>query len=204
MYICFENKIKMKYTLLKQVLNHLENFHEESDSERIEDFVLWLNQQIFNTPKNADSSQHDELMIAFKTMHFSKELKRQAKGILSESALYSIDEYSFLLHLNHAPSFRKMEIIEMHNLEAPTGVEVIKRLIKNGYVNEFADPNDKRAKRISINESGTEVLAHLEPKMNAMFTEVVSDLNLDQQVQFSGMLDILLKSYSTDDLEDLS
>jgi DNA-binding MarR family transcriptional regulator len=86
-------------------------------------------------------------------MYLNKALKKQTKSVLSESNVSSIDEYSFLLHLDFQESFRKMEIVELHNLEAPTGIEIIKRLIKNKFVEEFPDEEDRRAKRIKITKS---------------------------------------------------
>lgn len=56
--------------------------------------------------------------------------------------------HSFLLHLKQVESFRKMEIIEMHNLEAPTGIEVIKRPFAKGLIEEFNDQEGKSAKRV--------------------------------------------------------
>ena len=137
-------------------------------------------------------NSHDNLLIAFRVMYLNKELKKQAKSILSKSGVSSIDEYSFLLHLDYQTSFRKMEIIELHNLEAPTGIEIIKRLLKNHLIEEFADEEDRRAKRIQITKKGNIELQSIRPKITEIFTKFTSKLELDEKIQIAGILDKLI------------
>lgn len=184
----------MSYALLKELISYAEAFQAENPSNRIEDFTIWLNNKLFASSKDEDSpSAHDELLIAFKLMHLNKALKKQTKIVLSASNVSSIDEYSFLLHLNHQESFRKMEIVEMHNLEAPTGIEIIKRLIKNKFVEEFPDEEDKRAKRIKITSSGMKELSLIQPKIDLIFTQFVAPLNLNEKINISGVFDKLIR-----------
>lgn len=183
----------MKYTLLKELINYAEEYQEGNPSNKIEDFTIWLNNKLFTSKNNGSHSTHDELLIAFKLMHLNKELKKQTKSVLSESNVSSIDEYSFLLHLEFQESFRKMELVEMHNLEAPTGIEIIKRLIKNKFVEEFPDKEDKRAKRIKITKSGIKELSLIKPKIDLIFTRFTEPLNLNEKVKISGILDKLTR-----------
>lgn len=182
----------MEYKLLKELISYVEEYQIKHPSNKVEDFTIWLNNKLFTSKNNGGHSTHDELLIAFKLMHLNKALKKQTKSVLSDSNVSSIDEYSFLLHLNHQESFRKMEIVEMHNLEAPTGIEIIKRLIKNKFVEEFPDEDDKRAKRIKITKSGVKELSLIEPKINLIFTKFTEPLNLNEKVKISGVLDKLI------------
>ncbi|MCB0762990.1 MAG: MarR family transcriptional regulator [Flavobacteriales bacterium] len=181
----------MDFTLLKVVLVYVEEYQKSHSSGKIEEFTVWLNNKLFASAA-ANHSSHDELLIAFKVMLLSKALKKQTKGVLYSSKVSSIDEYSFLLHLEYQDSFRKMEIVELHNLEAPTGIEVIKRLIKNKLVEEFPDEEDKRAKRIRITESGINELNVIRPQIDAIFSRFTQPLPLNEKVQLSGLLDKLI------------
>jgi DNA-binding MarR family transcriptional regulator len=181
----------MDYTLLKELIKHVEEFQKESPSGEIGDFVVWLNNRLFSPSGKNQHTAHDELLISFKLMYLNKELKKQTKSVLAGSKVSSIDEYSFLLHLDHQESFRKMEIIELHNLEPPTGIEIIKRLLKNELVAEFADPEDKRAKRITITQKGVHEIKVIKPQIDRIFTTFTEPLNLDEKIQMSGMLDKL-------------
>lgn len=183
----------MDYTLIKELIAYTEEYQKTHSSDKIEDFTIWLNNELFANRNSTAHSTHDELLIAFKLMYLNKTLKKQAKTVLSESSISSIDEYSFLLHLGFQDSFRKMEIVELHNLEAPTGIEIIKRLIKNKFVEEFPDEDDRRAKRIKITESGFRELSGLKPKIDLIFSKFTEPLNLNEKVQISGILDRLIE-----------
>lgn len=183
--------IPMKYTLLKELIKYAEEYQEENISHKIEDFTIWLNNRLFTSPNHGSHSKHDELLIAFKVLHLNKALKKQTKAVLSESNVSSIDEYSFLLHLDYQHSFRKMELVELHNLEAPTGIEIIKRLIKNTFVEEFPDEEDKRAKRVRITKHGKKELGIIKPKIDLIFTRFTESLNLNEKIIVSGILDKL-------------
>jgi MarR family transcriptional regulator, lower aerobic nicotinate degradation pathway regulator len=185
----------MNYSLLKELVEFVEEFQSENSSNKMEDFTIWLNNRLFTAKTKDGHSNHDELVIAFKIMLLNKELKKQTKSVLSKSKVSSIDEYSFLLHLNYQDSFRKMEIVEMHNLEPPTGIEIIKRLLKNGLIEEFADSEDKRAKRIKITKKGNKELLTIKPKIDSIFTEFTEPLDLNEKIQISGILNKLIRYY---------
>lgn len=185
--------MKMNYSLLKDLIKYVEVYQAEHPSQKVEDFTVWLNNQLFSGSKSHETGTHDELLIAFKVMHLNKELKRQTKNILSEFNVSSIDEYSFLLHLHYQESFRKMELVELHNLEAPTGIEIIKRLLKSAFIEEFPDPNDGRAKRIKITKKGTEELMQMKPKIDWAFTTFTDSLSLSEKIEVSAILDKLMK-----------
>jgi len=182
----------MTYTLLKELIRYIEVYQEGNASVKIEDFTIWLNNKLFTSKNNGSHSTHDELLIAFKLMHLNKALKRQTKSVLLESNVSSIDEYSFLLHLDHQESFRKMELVELHNLEAPTGIEIIKRLIKHKFVEVFPDEEDRRAKRIKITKNGIRELKSIKPKIELIFSKFTEPLTLNEKVQMSGILDKLI------------
>ena len=182
----------MSYTLLKEIITYAEEYQSINPSNRIEDFTIWLNTKLFAANNKSNDTNHDELLVAFKLMHLNKELKKRTKTVLSGSNISSIDEYSFLLHLNYQNSFRKMEIIDMHNLEAPTGIEIIKRLLKNKFIEEFPDEEDKRAKRIRITQVGVGQLNRLKPQVDAVFQAFTEPLSLEEKVKISGMFDKLI------------
>ncbi len=183
----------MDYSLLKEIIGLVEEYQQGHSSKKIEDFTIWLNNRLFSPQSSDEHSAHDELLIAFKLMQLNKELKKQTKSVLSKSNISSIDEYSFLLHLDHQESFRKMEIVEIHNLEAPTGIEIIKRLLKNKFIEEFPDKEDKRAKRIKLTRGGMKELRTIKPKIDMVFSKFTGPLNLNEKIQISGILDKLIQ-----------
>jgi len=78
-----------------------------------------------------------------------------------------------------------MEIIDLHNLEAPSGIEIIKRWLRNKLIEEFADEEDRRAKRIQITKKGAEELESIEPQITKIFTKFTENLELDEKYKSS-------------------
>jgi MarR family transcriptional regulator, lower aerobic nicotinate degradation pathway regulator len=82
-----------------------------------------------------------------------------SKKALAEFELGSNEDYVYLLSLFYdMREPRKSELVEAHLSEFSSGIEVIKRLIKTGLVEEFDDTGDRRSKRVKITEKGREVM----------------------------------------------
>jgi len=73
---------------------------------------------------------------------------------LLDSDLVSMDGHNFLSTLYHTESMTKARLISSNYMELPSGIEVIRRLLKKGFIKEFDDPNDKRSKRVTISKRG--------------------------------------------------
>jgi MarR family transcriptional regulator, lower aerobic nicotinate degradation pathway regulator len=181
-------KTKLAHTLIDQ----LDEFSKSNNSENIEDFAIWLSGKYFKSDDVTNHKEHLDLMLAFQISMLNKEIKKQTKSVISDSPLSSLDGYSFLLHLEQVDSFRKMEIIEMHNLEAPTGIEVIKRLIAKGLIEEFDDQEDKRAKRVKLTEKGQKELIKLKPQIDIEFSKFSKPLTLEEKLGLVSTMNKLI------------
>ena len=49
-----------------------------------------------------------------------------------------------------------MQLIERNGHEKQTGIQIIKRLLDDGLIQETVDENDKRAKRLTLTKKGEE------------------------------------------------
>jgi len=76
----------------------------------------------------------------------------------------------------------------MHHLEPPSGIEVLKRLLNKGLIEEFDDKDDKRAKRIKITEKGKKELQLVMPKMSEVFTMMTAELSLNEKLHLLAFL----------------
>ena len=129
-----------------------------------------------------------DMELTFLLVMQSRYYKAYAKKVLGESELSSPDGFSFLYHLSLAESYRKMELIKMHHLEPPSGIEVLKRLLHKGFIAEFDDAHDKRAKRIRITEKGRTELEGILPKMREVFQLMTAELSLNEKLHAVGLL----------------
>jgi DNA-binding MarR family transcriptional regulator len=126
--------------------------------------------------------------LSFLLVMQSRYYKAYAKKVLGESELTSPDGFSFLYHLSLTDSFRKMELIKMHHLEPPSGIEVLKRLLNKGLIEEFDDADDKRARRIKITEIGKKELQVIMPKMSEVFRLMTAELSLNEKLHLLAFL----------------
>jgi len=179
--------------ILSEIIEYLQKYQYEKDKEptNLKDFVIWLNGFIFN--RNFDSnSLHNEKDLNLQFTHLlimqSKYFKMYCKKALKNSIINTPDDFSFLYHLNHYDSFRKMELIHIHLLEAPSGIEVIKRLLKKELIEEFDDPEDKRAKRIRITNRGRKETKKLLPLMKEVYSNMTAELLLAEKLHFISFL----------------
>ena len=76
----------------------------------------------------------------------------------------------------------------MHHLEPPSGIEVLKRLLKRGFIEEFDDPDDGRAKRINITESGKRKIKEILPKMERVFSRMSADMSISEKMHVISFL----------------
>ncbi len=76
----------------------------------------------------------------------------------------------------------------MHQLEPPSGIEVLKRLIKREFIEEFDDPDDGRAKRIRITEKGKQKIKIILPKMEQVFSSMSADMSLNEKLHVVSFL----------------
>jgi MarR family transcriptional regulator, lower aerobic nicotinate degradation pathway regulator len=185
--------MKTSFEIIRVLIQWFETYSQENpDSETdLNSFIIWLNSKLFADDHPSQSHHnHDTLdmelsfLLALQNRHY----KSYAKDALVESELSSPEGFSFLYHLSHADSYRKMELIKMHQLEPPSGIEVLKRLLKRGFIEEFDDPDDGRAKRIRITENGKQKIQIILPKMQKVFSSMTADMSLNEKLHVVSFL----------------
>lgn len=72
--------------------------------------------------------------------------------------LSSFDEFVFLYTTDYVKSIRKKDLIYMHFIEISSGLLVIDRLIKKGFLEEKTNDQDKRSKQVWLTTKGKDTL----------------------------------------------
>lgn len=185
--------MKTSFEIIRELMQWLERYSEEhpDSATDLTSFVIWLNRKLFAEehasqpdPDQADLDMELAFLLALQNRHY----KAYAKAALIESDLSSPEGFSFLYHLNLVDSYRKMELIKMHHLEPPSGIEVLKRLLKRAFIEEFDDPDDGRAKRIKITDSGRQKIQEILPKMNRVFSSMAAGMSLNEKLHVLAFL----------------
>ncbi|MCK4989111.1 MAG: winged helix DNA-binding protein [Bacteroidales bacterium] len=185
--------MKTSLEIIRELIQRLEIFTEENPDSEIDlkSFIIWLNSKLF-ADEHTDPSAHDhevlDMELSFLLALQNRHYKSYAKAALGDSDLSSPEGFSFIYHLSLVDSYRKMELIKMHHLEPPSGIEVLKRLIKRELIEEFDDPDDGRAKRIRITETGKQEIQTILPKMKHVFSSMTADMSLNEKLHVVSFL----------------
>ena len=149
----------MNYFIIKQLLEQLEDFEKLPQTEggsTMEHFVEYLNYSI-NKPETAVEVSDEELLnvlLAQNIAHLYRFAKSYTKTALEDSPLITMDDFLYLGKIMELVNCTKTELIEHHAHEKTSGMEIIKRLLKNGFIDQQNDPNDGRSKQLSITAAG--------------------------------------------------
>jgi len=179
--------------ILTELIELLNRFEREKGQEPkdLKEFTIWLSQLLFEPHSSAEHS-HEEtdinMELTFLLIMQNKHYKTYCKEAFVNTEINSPDEYSFLFHLSLVDSFRKMELVHIHLLEAPSGIEVLKRLLKKGFIEEFDDKNDKRAKRVRITDKGRQEAEKLSPQMKTVYSKMAAEMSLKEKIHVISFL----------------
>lgn len=185
--------MKNSIGIIQELIQCLEKFIEVNPDTEVDinSFVIWLNTQLFNDVHMDHAHAHPvdlDMELTFLLALQNRYYRTYAKEALNDSDLSSPEGFSFLYHLNLAESYRKMELIKLHHLEPPSGIEVLKRLLKRGFIEEFDDPDDGRAKRICITVSGKQKIREILPKMEVVFARMSADMSTSEKMHVLSFL----------------
>ncbi len=157
----------MNLKLITELLTEVENFSNSegySSNATVENFRQFLNQKSYEREKPENISSKNKLEVFELENEIAKQvilLGRYSKNLIRKSMENHHDlaneDFTYLFRMMDYESLTKMQLIEKNAHEKQTGIEIIKRLVKNGLFKEFPDENDKRSVRISITDKGKKV-----------------------------------------------
>ena len=139
----FENSGSSKnISTIEDFRNFLNDKHYKSQSPR---FISESEQKKVNDLENEIAKQ---LILLSR---FTKQMIR--RGLQDFPELYN-EEFTYLYRIMDEPLLTKMQLVEKNAHEKQTGMEIIRRLVKNKLLDEIPDSKDKRVTRLKISELG--------------------------------------------------
>ena len=195
---------KMKYQLLKEVLLELEEYETSHDDVSIDGFRKYLNRKKELEKVNREATElRDETLQRMSNQSFGienqityliammwKYAKHYTKDGFKDLPIGGLDDFGFLAALSRG-SMNKTALINMNIVEIPSGMDIIKRLTKQGFMTSSKDPNDKRAKILNITPAGRGVVGMTIVKLQQIAKIVIGDLTDSEQVQLLQSLEKL-------------
>jgi len=196
--------------LLKEILNHLEHYSEfqPTEDQTMESFLLWLNRQLitetyqkgYSDPHLPDNVHHNiqldlDQKLSQVMFHLFRMMKIYIKKALENLDLTSTEDFYFLAMLSHRHSMKKSELVYENILEMPSGIEVIKRLLRHQLIIDYPDPDDKRSKRVKITKKGMNVVRHSMKNMSKASQIMFASLTNEQKLHLLTLIQPLYEHH---------
>ncbi len=192
----------MNYDLLHSVIQLLEQFEQTGPEANYnsdpEGFKRWIADSVYpkksaNEPdwERKESGRSAESVISTMLVHMNRYAKMYSKSAMLDSPFSTQEEFIYLINLKAFGAMGKMELIKMNIQDKPTGMQIINRLIRQGWVSQNDSPHDKRSKVIAITPLGKETLdAHMD-KIRQATLIVSGNLSADEKLELIRLLNKL-------------
>ena len=168
------NKVKELISLVEQYFSEKNVFNENW----LMDFALWLEESQENYADNIhNEDEYADILIGMQLINIANKLKTKLNRFVMGSPFAAFLDYQFLYILKEHGQMTKSELIFLHNMEMSSGIEVIKRLLKQNWIEEKQNPDDGRSKLIMITETGNKLLSLFSDSAREIYTSFSRDFD---------------------------
>ncbi len=149
------------YELIKQLVDLTGEFVKgRMDKDiHIKSFTNWLSKRMDGTVsiEEYEITGHSiEAEIAAHIGRMSRYSNTYIKSAMVDLPFATDMDFAFTAILHRAGPIGKTDLIRKMAYDKSSGMEVIKRLLKNGIIEQFPNPNDKRGKLLRLTKYGEE------------------------------------------------
>lgn len=185
----------MDYTLLANMLPYLEAFEKAEQSNSATEFIAWLQKapsletassRSTSTAISMDSSIDIQIIHLVALSH--KYVRFLYKKGFKQSLLQTTEDFGFLASLYHFGDLRKNELIQANTSEFTSGMEVIRRLERNGLIESFLDEEDRRARRVKLTKNGLAVFHRALPTLKNISNIATAPLDSSEKKRLLELL----------------
>ncbi|UAY51247.1 MarR family winged helix-turn-helix transcriptional regulator [Ferruginibacter albus] len=189
----------MNYILIKQVIELVQQFEVESNISKsrngVEDFKRWIvdnyNSNASNNEPNWEGKENGrspESVINTFIVHLNRYAKGYSKSAIFGSDFSSQEDFIYLINLKAFGEMTKMDLIKKNVHEKPAGMQIIGRLIAQGWINQTASEVDKRSKVLKITKKGIKVLETQMSKIRKATKIVTGNLTHNEKMELIRLL----------------
>jgi DNA-binding MarR family transcriptional regulator len=190
------------YNFLIQLLPELKAYEAETGRQPsdMHDFAQWLATRYTTRP---DSVADMEERLSWNGKGHGGKAHYTASNLLTALGRYKMnyvklalegtpfetyDEFAFVLSLVFAGPYTQSQLIERHVQLKPTGMEVIRRLLRKKLITQEPSGNDKRSKVLQATEEGRAAFHQTLSRINAVTDMVMAPLSGHERLQLLELL----------------
>lgn len=115
---------------------------------------------------------------------------------LEGTGLDQIEEFGLLITIYNQKNPIKSEVIYNNIIELSSGTNMLIRLKKRGYIDEYPDPKDLRVIRVSLTTKGEETLKNAKVKVLQVARMMVNDLTEEDKQLCMHLLNPINERFS--------
>lgn len=191
----------MNYGLIKNILDLVQEFEIETNNNNhfettVEGFKNWIstnNNTIVNEPnwEGKENGRSAESVINTLIVHMNRYAKSYSKSAIVGSDFSTQEDFIYLINLKAFGEMSKMDLIKKNVHEKPVGMQIINRLINQGWIEQRNSKTDKRSKVISISETGLQALGNQMDKIRQATSIVTGNLSQNEKMELIRLLNKL-------------
>ena len=111
----------------------------------------------------------------------------------AKSTGLSMPQFSILMQLHHKGPCGMSGISEGYEITPAATSQLVDKLVQSGLIQRVEDPNDRRAKLLSLTDKGRELILNGIKERYRWVDEMADKLTADERVQISEALDIMTR-----------
>lgn len=185
----------------RPLIDKWEAFLETNQGQTVEDFARFVLQQKKGVEEESNHSIDDDGNITFNYPYLAPEAgqaifrlykfsKIYSRPIMQSVGLHSFDEFAVLTTLLTNKEMTKNQLIHQNLIELTTGMDMLKRMLKHKLIKERVNPEDKRARLVSLSEEGRKAVFEILESFQTM-EDILGDMNKKEREEIIGYLDRL-------------
>lgn len=152
---------------VKELISYLEAYMTQPQADIhggenwVRSFSQWMLQNAGTAKEDAEHSgvEMTDILIGMYLSNLANLLKKSQNRFVSETPFATFMDFQFLFILSEHQEMTKSQLITANHMEMSSGIEVINRLKRSGWIQEKPNPVDRRSKIIHVSEQGNKVLA---------------------------------------------
>lgn len=193
----------MNYEFIKEVIELVGEFDTSTNTgsylKNLAGFKRWIYDTEIRKEFPADEpvwegkekGRSPDSVISTLLVHMNRYAKTYSRAAIHNSGFTTQEDFIYLINLKAFGAMTKMDLINKNIQDKPTGVQIINRLIKKGWVAQTDSETDKRSKVISITTAGLESLELQMDKIRQATTIVAGNLLHAEKMELIRLLNKL-------------
>lgn len=190
----------MNYEMIKDVVELIEEFQIQNQkggvyANDVMGFKHWIAESVDMEEVNAEphweakeDGRSPDSVINTLIVHMNRYAKNYSKSVIYNTDFSTQEDFIYLINLKAFGGMTKMELIKKNIQEKSVGMQIINRLIRQGWVDQTDSQVDKRSKLVNINEKGMQALEMLMDKVRDASEIVTGNLTHQEKMQLIRLL----------------